>query len=118
MIRTVLTMVVREGSQARFEAVWRAAADRIAGHPGNRGQSLARDTREPRRYVITGDWADRAALAAFEGSADRIALSAGLDPLRESAGKSVQELLSVVPGATPEGDLVVTVVAQPEGVGL
>lgn len=121
MIRSVLTMTVREGRQEEFEAAWRAAAGRIATHPGHRGQSLARDAREPRRYVVTGDWADRAALAAFEGSDDRVALSARLDPLRESAGKSVQELLSVVPAGTTEGgavDVAVAVVAQPEGVGL
>lgn len=118
MIRSVLTMVVAAGREPEFEAAWHESAARIARHPGNLGQSLARDDREPRRYVVAGDWADRDALTAFEGSPERVALSARLDPLRESASKAVQSVLSVVPAEPAPSEVVVTIVAQPEGVGL
>ena len=96
MIRSVLTMQVREGREEEFRRVWESHAPRIATRPGHRGQSFAAREGHPRTYVITGDWADRQALADFESSPDRRALSAQLDPLRESASKTVLEVLVTV----------------------
>jgi len=97
MVRTVLSMLVRPGDEGEFEAAWRASAERIARWPGNLGQTLSRDTRQPRQYVIASDWDSVQSLREFETSAERQALSARLDRLRESAAKSVQEVLFVTP---------------------
>jgi heme-degrading monooxygenase HmoA len=94
MVRAVLTMLVREGCEREFEEIWRkAVADPL---PGSLGQTMTRDTEQPRLYVITGDWESRAALAEFEGSAGRRAMSAGFEPLRERAGKQVLEIIARV----------------------
>jgi quinol monooxygenase YgiN len=89
-------MLVRAGCEEQFERVWRAAAERIARYPGNLGQSLSYDHAQPRRFVIASDWTSRETLGAFEGSPERVALSSALDPLRESASKSVLEVVAVV----------------------
>jgi heme-degrading monooxygenase HmoA len=102
VIRTVLSMVVREGHEQEFTAAWRAAAERIARCPGNLGQSLARDEGQQRLFVIASEWDSREALREFERSPERVALSARLDPLRESASKAVQEVVVAV-AAEPEG---------------
>lgn len=103
MVRSVLSMLVRAGCEAEFERLWRASAERIARHPGNLGQSLSYDQAQPRRFVIASDWASREALRAFEVSPERIALSGGLDLLRESASKSVLEVVAVVEGRAGTG---------------
>jgi quinol monooxygenase YgiN len=102
VIRSELTMQVRAGCEGEFRAVWRSYAARIAAHRGSRGQSLATQVGAERTWVITGDWADRQALAAFESSTDRQELSARLDLLRESASKRVFDIEITVP-AREEG---------------
>lgn len=93
-VRTVLSMVVREGCERRFEEEWRTAAAGIARFPGNLTQTLARDRGHERRYVIISDWAGADALESFEPSPERKALSAVLETLRESAEKSVLEVVT------------------------
>jgi len=97
MIRAMLSMVVRPGQEDEFQKIWLASARQIAlGHPANQGQSLALDANGPRKFVISSDWASREALEAFESSAARRALSEALEPLRESAAKSVLEIVATV----------------------
>ncbi|GAA0538080.1 hypothetical protein GCM10010172_19210 [Paractinoplanes ferrugineus] len=102
MVRTVLSMLVRAGSEAEFERIWRAAAAEIALWPGCRGQTLLRDAAEPRQFVISSDWDDRSALRLFEGSSVRRQLSAGLDPLREKSAKNVFSVVTTVGGDVRE----------------
>lgn len=99
MIRSVLSMTVRAGCEDEFERVWRESAERIARHPGNLGQSLSCDQDHPRRFVIASDWQSREALRRFEDSPERVALSGALGPLRDSASKSVLEVVAVVEGS-------------------
>lgn len=96
MIRTVLTMVVREGAEGRFEQVWAEAARGIAQAPGNAGQVLLREPAAPRTYLVSSDWESPDALAAFEDSPGRRLLSAELEPLRESARKAVYDVVARV----------------------
>jgi heme-degrading monooxygenase HmoA len=96
MVRTVLSMLVREGCEREFEQAWRRSAERIARHPGNLGQTLSYDVTQRRVFVIASDWESREALQDFERSSDRIALSARLEELRESASKSVQQIIATV----------------------
>jgi heme-degrading monooxygenase HmoA len=91
MVRTVLSMVVRPGAERELEQVWTATAPAISDFPGSLNHAMMRDAGEHRRYVIFGDWASAGALRAFEVSDERRALSAALEPLRESARKSVLE---------------------------
>lgn len=102
MVRTVLSMMVRAGCEPHFEQVWAAAAQAISQHPGNINQVLVRDASEHRRYLIFSDWADEESLRAFESSPTRRALSSALDELRESAEKTVCEVLTTIP-ARSEG---------------
>jgi heme-degrading monooxygenase HmoA len=97
MYRTTLTMTVHEGREEQFERTWARYADRIKVMDGQYGQTLLRDLFEPRRYTVTADWASRAALRTFQKSALRAALSAELEPLRESAVKSVAHVVTSVP---------------------
>lgn len=99
MIRAELSMVVRPGAGPELEQVWAAAARTIREFPGNLHQTLSRDTDEPRRYVITSDWATPEALREFETSGQRRALSAALESLRESASKHVLDVVTTVEGA-------------------
>jgi quinol monooxygenase YgiN len=97
-IRTMLRMRTREGCEAAFEAAWRQAAAVIAEVPGNLRQDLLRDADDPRTFLITSDWTDRAAVDAFGRSSARETLTAALRDLREDAARTTYEVLAVVPG--------------------
>lgn len=96
-IRTVLRMRAREGREDEFRDAWARAATDISRAPGNVSQELSRDLDDPRTFVITSEWIDRAAVDAFGRSEQREALTAGLRDLRDDASRSTYELLSVVP---------------------
>ncbi|MFE3824905.1 antibiotic biosynthesis monooxygenase family protein [Streptomyces sp. NPDC059092] len=97
MLRTVLEMTVLEGCEDEFRAAWLQTAQAAARLPGSVAQSLLRDPRHPRTHLIMADWADRAALEAFQSSPERERLSARLEPFRESAQKRVFEVVSHLP---------------------
>jgi quinol monooxygenase YgiN len=97
-VRTVLRMRTREGCEAQFEAAWRAAAVEISRVPGNLRQELGRDVDDPRTFLITADWTDRAAVDGFGRSSARETLTAALRDLREDAARSTYEVLATVPG--------------------
>ena len=100
-IRTVLRMRAREGLESEFETAWARAAAEISRVPGNVRQELSRDVDDPRTFVITSDWTDRAAVDAFGRSPQRESLTAALRDLREDAARSTYELLSTVPATRP-----------------
>jgi heme-degrading monooxygenase HmoA len=102
-VRTMLRMRTREGCEADFEAAWRRAAAEIARVPGNLRQELVRDADDPRTFVITSDWTDRAAVDAFGRSSAREVLTEALRDLREDADRSTYAVLAVVPGQTQGG---------------
>ena len=97
-VRTMLRMRTREGCEAEFEAAWRRAAAEIARVPGNLRQELVRDVEDPRTFLITSDWTDRAAVDGFGGSSARETLTEALRDLREDAARNTYEVLAVVPG--------------------
>ena len=97
-VRTILRMRTREGCEAEFEAAWRRAAAQISRVPGNRQQELIRDADDPRTFLITSDWTDRAAVDAFGRSSARDSLTAALRDLREDAARNTYEVLATVPG--------------------
>ncbi|SEP25796.1 FAD-dependent monooxygenase [Trujillonella endophytica] len=97
-VRTLLRMRTREGCEERFEEAWRAAAAEISRVPGNLRQELVRDADDPRTFLITSDWVDRAAVDAFGRSSAREFLTAALRDLREDASRSTYEVLYEVPG--------------------
>jgi quinol monooxygenase YgiN len=94
----MLRMRTREGCEAAFEAAWRRAAAEIAQVPGNLRQELVRDVDDPRTFLITSDWTDRAAVDGFGRSAARETLTEALRDLREDAARNTYEVLAVVPG--------------------
>jgi quinol monooxygenase YgiN len=97
-VRTLLLMRTREGCEAQFEEAWRTAAARIAAEPGNIRQELMRDAGDPRTFLISADWADRAAVDAFGRSSSREVLTAALRELREDASRNTYEVLASIPG--------------------
>jgi quinol monooxygenase YgiN len=97
-VRTLLRMRVREGCEEQFEQAWRTAAVQIAEEPGNLRQDLLRDAGDPRTFLITADWADRAAVDAFGRGSSREALTAALRELREDASRDTYEVLATIPG--------------------
>ena len=97
-VRTILRMRTREGCEARFEEAWRQAAAEISKVPGNLRQELVRDADDPRTFLITSDWVDRAAVDAFGRSSARDALTAALRELREDASRDTYEVLATIPG--------------------
>lgn len=106
MIRTVLDMKVRDGCAAAFERTWQDAATVASGYPGAVSQTMLRSPEDPLRYTITADWDSPESLTAYQHSEDRKALSATLDLLRESATKSLLEVVAHVGAAnssTPKG---------------
>jgi heme-degrading monooxygenase HmoA len=105
VVRTLLRMRTREGCEAEFEQSWRRAAAEISKVPGNLRQELLRDADDPRTFLITADWADRAAVDAFGRSSARETLTEALRDLREDASRSTYEALAVVPAqqGTQEG---------------
>lgn len=106
MIRTVLEMRVREGCERDFERVWEDAATIASRYPGAGTQTMLRDPGAPHVYTITADWATREDLTMYQQSPDRQALSAVLEQLRDSATKSLLEVVAHVtasPLTTKEG---------------
>ena len=97
-VRTILRMRTREGCEAQFESAWRHVAADISRIPGNLRQDLVRDADDPRTYLITADWIDRAAVDAFGASPARQRLTAVLRDLREDASRGTYEVLYTVPG--------------------
>ena len=97
-VRTLLRMRVREGCEEQFEQAWRTAAVQIAEEPGNIRQELMRDAGDPRTFLITADWADRAAVDAFGRSSSRETLTAALRELREDASRNTYEVLDTIQG--------------------
>ncbi len=97
-VRTILRMRAREGCEAEFEGAWRQAAGEISRVPGNVQQELLRDADDPRTFLITADWSDRAAVDAFGRSSARDSLTAALRDLREDAARNTYEVLAVIPG--------------------
>jgi heme-degrading monooxygenase HmoA len=97
-VRTILRMRTREGCEAEFEAAWRRAAVEISRVPGNRQQELIRDVDDPRTFLITSDWTDRAAVDEFGRSSARETLTEALRDLREDAARNTYEVLATVPG--------------------
>jgi heme-degrading monooxygenase HmoA len=98
-VRTMLRMRTREGCEAEVEAAWRRAAAEIAHVPGNLRQELLRDVEDPRTFLITSDWTDRAAVDGFGRSSARETLTEALRDLREDAARNTYEVLAVVPAA-------------------
>ena len=97
-VRTILRMRAREGCEAQFEGAWRQAAAEISRVPGNLQQELLQDAGDPRTFLITADWADRAAVDAFGRSSARESLTAALRELREDASRDTYEVLATIPG--------------------
>jgi len=103
-VRTILRMRTREGCEAQFESAWRRAAAEISREPGNLRQELMRDAGDPRTFLITADWTDRAAVDGFGRSTARETLTAALRELREDASRDTYEVLATVAGGQlPEG---------------
>jgi quinol monooxygenase YgiN len=98
VVRTVLRMRTRKGSESAFEAAWAEAAAAISKLPGSVRQDLVRDTEDPRTYLIISDWTDRARLDAFGRSRQREQLMAAIRDLRESAERNTYELRYSVAG--------------------
>jgi quinol monooxygenase YgiN len=97
-VRTILRMRTREGCEAQFEGAWRQAAAEISRMPGNLRQELMRDADDPRTFLITADWSDRAAVDAFGRSSARETLTTALRDLRDDASRNTYEVLSTIPG--------------------
>ena len=93
VVRTLLRMRTRPGCEAEFEQSWQRAAVEISKVPGNLRQELVRDADDPRTFVITSDWVDRAAVDAFGRSSARELLTTALRDLREDASRSTYEVL-------------------------
>ena len=116
-VRTVLRMRAREGCEDEFEAAWRSAATAISRVPGNIRQELTRDMDDPRVFLITSDWVDRAAVDAFGRSQARETLTSALRDLRDDATRSTYELVCTVPAEQPDTvrvDLMTTVAVGEE----
>jgi heme-degrading monooxygenase HmoA len=96
-VRTTLRMRAKDGHEVEFESAWREAASGISRMPGNVRQELARDMDDPRTFLITSDWTDRAAVDAFGRSSVREALTSALRDLRDDAARSTYEVLAAVP---------------------
>lgn len=105
MIRTVLEMRVRDGRAAEFEQVWRTAAAVAARYRGAGRQTILRDPADPLAYTITADWDTREDLGRYQSSRDRRELSQVLERLRDSASKTLLEVVAqVAPAPVPVSD--------------
>src|SRR5882724_9580780 len=113
LVRTMLRMKAREGCEERFEQAWLTAAAEISRVPGNLRQELIRDADDPRQFLITSDWADQASLDRFGASAAREQLTALLRDLRETADKSVYQVLATVAAQGPRIRVQVTITVAP-----
>lgn len=85
MRRVMLSMLVKEGCEERFVDTWKAFAPRVGAQPGNGGQVMLRDTKDPRVFLIASDWRDEDSLKSFQESSLRRDLSSALNELRETA---------------------------------
>jgi 2-polyprenyl-6-methoxyphenol hydroxylase-like FAD-dependent oxidoreductase/heme-degrading monooxygenase HmoA len=113
LVRTMLRMRAREGCEEQFERAWMTAAAEISRVPGNLSQELIRDADDPRQFLITSDWADQASLNLFGASAAREQLTALLRDLRETADKSVYQVLAKVAAQGPRVRVQVTITVAP-----
>lgn len=99
----MLDMLVKEGMEERFVDTWKAFAPRIGAQPGNSGQVMLRDSRDPRAFLIASDWRDEASLKSFQESALRRDLSSALEELRENAQNRQFEVVARYGATEGEG---------------
>ena len=93
-VRATLRIAVLPGREQEFEDAWGKVAAVARGWPGNLRQSLLRTA--DGTYLISSDWASRAAFGAFERSDSQDVLTAPIRALRTSASMEVAEFVSYV----------------------
>jgi heme-degrading monooxygenase HmoA len=94
VIRAMLYIKIRPGSEDEFEQVWRSIAEQVRREPGNVRQALLRDPDDPTSFVVASDWESRDAFTRFERSPEQDDLTAPLRDLRESARMTVHDLVA------------------------
>jgi heme-degrading monooxygenase HmoA len=94
-IQVTLTMIVDDVHAAAFATEWRRVAEFAAGRPGCLAQSLTSHALAgtgTTEFVITSQWADRAAFRRFETSDSQDRATSGLAALRRSVRMEITEL--------------------------
>lgn len=71
MLQIVWEFEAKAGRQAEFERTYASDgpwAQLFGRSPGYQGTTLARDTANPRRYLVIDRWVDEASFAAFKAA--------------------------------------------------
>lgn len=100
MIRATLVMKVKVGQEEAFEEAWKVVAEQTRQAPGNIGQALLRDPKDPGIFVITSDWESQDTFRTFERSEAQDRLTAPLREMRESVSVTIYPLLAAFQGST------------------
>ncbi|WP_042389000.1 antibiotic biosynthesis monooxygenase family protein [Streptacidiphilus melanogenes] len=93
LVRVLLRMEVRPGTEADFEQTWLEIGRRIAEQPANLGQQLVRSTTDPHVYFVVTDWADETSFRTFELSAPHQENRAALNRFRVAGEMTVTRLV-------------------------
>ena len=87
MITVGMNYHVIEGKQGEFEAKFGAVMDALNAAEGHTSSTLWKDTSDSASYLITSEWSDEAAFAAFIQS----------DAFRSVANWGKEQILSTRP---------------------
>jgi heme-degrading monooxygenase HmoA len=58
-VRVLVFAEIKDGDREAFEQAFAGVAQRMKGTPGHVRDELLRDVRDPRSYVVAGEWSSR-----------------------------------------------------------
>ncbi|MFY1635038.1 FAD-dependent monooxygenase [Solwaraspora sp. WMMB335] len=93
MIRTMLRIRARSGSEPAVATAWRAAAGNIARSAGNLRRQLLADATDPRAYVVVTEWVDESALRGYEAGPVAARFTKAVRALCEPVGPDAYRML-------------------------
>jgi heme-degrading monooxygenase HmoA len=105
MIWTSGTWTVRAGAEERFVPAWQEMARwSLAAFPGSGPAWLLQDRNRPTVFVSLGAWPSEATVAAWRAADGFRQRVAAMEELLETfEARTLDQVVSLVPGATPAG---------------
>lgn len=95
--RIMLEMDIFPELAAEFEEVWSDVGVSVAADPGNLGQWLMHDAKQPHLYYVVSDWTSQEEFTRFEQSQRHLHHRQLLHPYRRAGSMKAMTIVSHLP---------------------
>lgn len=92
--RVFLTVQVKPGREADFEAAWHEGSKAVTSQSANLSHLLARSTKDDNVYYVVSDWTDEATFRSFESSDEHIKHRERLHPFRDGGAMATMNVVA------------------------